>query len=92
MKSIGGADLKMSSASLQVLCGYVAGPHLIVHLMNRLTTNSVMYICSTTQYHKTALHHAVERGHRETVQLLLEKGADPDVQLQDLVGVLVKSS
>ena len=48
--------------------------------------------CSIIQYHKTALHHAVERGHREIVQLLMEKGADPNVQLQDLVGVLLKSS
>ena len=53
---------------------------------------NVMYTCSTTQYQyqKTALHHASERGHRETVQLLLEKGADPNVQ--DKVSVLLMSS
>ena len=51
---------------------------------------NVMYTCSTTQYRKTALHHASEKGHHETVQLLLEKGADPNVQ--DEVSVLLKSS
>ena len=51
---------------------------------------NVMYTCSTTQYQKTALHRASEEGHHETVQLLLEKGADPIVQ--DMVRVLLKSS
>ena len=30
-------------------------------------------------FHKTALHYATERGHYVIVQLLLEKGADPNV-------------
>ena len=51
---------------------------------------NVMYTCSTTQWQKTALHRASEEGHHETVQLLLEKGADPNVQ--DKVSVLLKSS
>ena len=52
---------------------------------------NVMYTCSTTQWsQKTALIRASEKGHRETVQLLLEKGADPNVQ--DRVRVLLKSS
>ena len=51
---------------------------------------NVMYTCSTKQDQKTALHLASERGHHETVQLLLEKGADPNVQ--DVVSVLLKSS
>ena len=51
---------------------------------------NVMYTCSTTQDQKTALHYASEEGHHETVQLLLEKGADPNVQ--DEVRVLLKSS
>ena len=51
---------------------------------------NVMYTCSTTQWQKTALHYASEEGHHETVQLLLEKGADPNVQ--DIVSVLLKSS
>ena len=51
---------------------------------------NVMYTCSTTQYQRTALHYASEEGHHETVQLLLEKGADPNVQ--DKVSVLLKSS
>ena len=51
---------------------------------------NVMYTCSTTQDQKTALHYASDKGHRETVQLLLEKGADPNVQ--DNVSVLLKSS
>ena len=51
---------------------------------------NVMYTCSTTQWSQnTALHYASERGHRETVQLLLEKGADPNVQ--DSVSVLLMS-
>ena len=49
-----------------------------------------MYTCFTTQDQKTALHYASEDGHHETVQLLLEKGADPN--LQDKVSVLLKSS
>ena len=51
---------------------------------------NVMYTCSTTQFQKTALHHASDKGHHDTVQLLLEKGADPNVQ--DNVSVLLKSS
>ena len=51
---------------------------------------NVMYTCSTTQLQNTALHYASDEGHRETVQLLLEKGADPNVQ--DRVRVLLKSS
>ena len=43
-----------------------------------------------TQYQVTALHLASDKGHRETVQLLLEKGADPNVQ--DMVSVLWNSS
>ena len=49
-----------------------------------------MYTCSTTQDQKTALHCASEEGHHETVQLLLEKGADPNVQ--NKVSVLLKNS
>ena len=41
---------------------------------------NVVYTCSTTQDQKTALHYVSEKGHHETVQLLLEKGADPDAQ------------
>ena len=52
--------------------------------------NNVMYTCSTTQWQRTALHYASEEGHHETVQLLLEKGADPNVQ--DMLSVLLKSS
>ena len=51
---------------------------------------NVMYTCSTTQWRRTALHLASVGGHHETVQLLLEKGADPNVQ--DVVSVLLKSS
>ena len=51
---------------------------------------NVMYTCSTTQFQKTALHYASEKDHHETVQLLLEKGADPNVQ--DMVSVLWNSS
>ena len=52
---------------------------------------NVMYTCSTTQWRRTALHYASEGGHHETVQLLLEKGADPNVQ--DMVREkLLKSS
>ena len=52
---------------------------------------NVMYTCSTTQlFQETALHYASRRGDHETVQLLLEKGADPNVQ--DKVSVLLKSS
>ena len=40
---------------------------------------NVMYTCSTTQV-QTALHCASKKGHHETVQLLLEKGADPNAQ------------
>ena len=40
---------------------------------------NVMYTCFTTQY-QTALHCASKKGHHETVQLLLEKGADPNAQ------------
>ena len=49
-----------------------------------------MYTCSTTQDQETALHLASEEGHHETVQLLLEKGTDPNSQ--DKVSVLLKSS
>ena len=35
---------------------------------------------STPQYQKTALHYASEEGHRETVQMLLEKGTDLSAQ------------
>ena len=41
---------------------------------------NVTYTCSTTQYQRTALHHASDKSHRETVQLLLEKGAEPNVR------------
>ena len=51
---------------------------------------NIIYTCFTTQYQKTALHYASEDGHHETVQLLLEKGADPNSQ--DMVSVLLKSS
>ena len=51
---------------------------------------NIMYTCSTTQDQKTALHYASGKGHHETVQLLLEKGADPNVQ--DMVSVLLKNS
>ena len=52
---------------------------------------NVMYTCSTTQlFQETALHYASRRGDCETVQLLLEKGADPN--LQNRVSVLLKSS
>ena len=52
--------------------------------------HNVMYTCSTTQDQMTALHYASGKGHRDTVQLLLEKGADLNVQ--DNVSVLLKSS
>ena len=41
---------------------------------------NVMYTCSTTQDQKTALHYASKEGHHEIVQLLLEKGADPNTR------------
>ena len=41
---------------------------------------NVMHDYSTTQHHKTALHHASISGHRDIVQLLLEKGADPNIR------------
>ena len=50
---------------------------------------NVMYTYSTTQWQKTALHRASDKGHHETVQLLLEKGGDPNVQ--DWVSVLLMS-
>ena len=50
---------------------------------------NVMYTCSTTQRQMTALHYSSEKGHHESVQLLLEKGADPNVQ--DKVSVLLSS-
>ena len=50
----------------------------------------VMHSCSTTQYQRTALHGAIERGHCEIAQLLLENGADPNAR--DEVSVLLKSS
>ena len=51
---------------------------------------NVMYTYSTTQWlQMTALHYASRRGHHETVQLLLEKGADPNAQ--DMVSVLKSS-
>ena len=51
--------------------------------------HNVMYTCSTTQDQRTALHYASGKGHRDTVQLLLEKGADLNVQ--DGVSVLKSS-
>ena len=41
---------------------------------------NVMYTFSTTQYRNTALHRAIEGDHNEIVQLLLEKGADPNAR------------
>ena len=49
-----------------------------MYMYNRMY--NVMYTCSTTQYQKTALHYASDRGDHETVQLLLEKRADPNAQ------------
>ena len=69
----------MSTANTENLCVHVQWMY------------NVMYTCSITQYHqKTALHYASEKGHREIVQLLLEKGADPNVQ--DIVSGLLKCS
>ena len=48
-----------------------------------------MYTYSTALYQVSALHHASIRGHRDIVQLLLEKGADPNAR--DEVSVLLKS-
>ena len=48
---------------------------------------NAMYTCSTTLYQVSALHHASIRGHHEIVQLLLEKGADPNAR--DEVSVLL---
>ena len=50
---------------------------------------NVMYTFSTKQYQKTALHYASDRGHRETVQLLLEKGADPKARDVLMVSTVV---
>ena len=41
---------------------------------------TAVYTCSTTQCQVTALHCASKGGHHDTVQLLLEKGADPNTQ------------
>ena len=49
----------------------------------------VLYTYSTTLYQEIALHHASISGHRDIVQLLLEKGADPNVR--DQVSLLLTS-
>ena len=53
--------------------------------------NRMLYILVplTALYQETALHHASIRGHREIVQLLLEKGVDPNAR--DEVSVLLNS-
>ena len=51
---------------------------------------SCVYTYSTTQGQETPLHRASGRDDRETLQLLLEKGADPNVQ--DIVSGLLKNS
>ena len=51
---------------------------------------SCIYTSSIPQYHKTALHHASEGGFCYIVQLLLENGADHNVQ--DMVSVLLDNS
>ena len=59
-----------------------------MHVYTMACIYNVMHDYSTTQHHKTALHYASERGHRDIVQLLLEKGADPIVR--DDVSLLFK--
>ena len=50
----------------------------------------MMCTCFTTQFYlNTALHRASEGDHRDVVQLLLEKGADPNAQ--EFVSVLLNS-
>ena len=74
---------------LTLLASFFLPSHLSFKNMYNGMYN-IMYTCSTTQWLETALHCASDKGHHETVQLLLEKGADPNVQ--DEVSVLLKSS
>ena len=64
---------------LTLLASFFLPSHLSFKNMYNGMYN-VMYTCFTTQDQMTALHYASKKGHHETVQLLLEKGADPNAQ------------
>ena len=82
--------LRKSAVLLCLVCLFDLACFFLSSLIKNMYMYNVMYTCSTTQFfQKAVLQCASESDRRETVQLLLEKGADPNAQ--DKVSVLLKS-
>ena len=63
-----------------LLDGRVRGVHHVLYHLYTYTSVLMAPYSYLSQNQQTALHMAIKRGHHETVQLLLERGADPNRQ------------
>ena len=65
-------------------CTRIACVHFMIHIhMHGLCIHqlySIMVLYYSSQDQKTALHYASKGGHRDTVRVLLERGADPNIR------------
>ena len=73
--AIGENELLVIHTHKVVVINFLTGP-AITHA----STVSKLLSPSHPQWGMTALHMASENGHHETVRLLLERKADPDIQ------------
>ena len=74
-----GPGYKVSTAQYTPLTGPVVA-HCACAVHVGYTHVLVLMASYSTQNQQTALHMAIRRSHHETVQLLLERGADPNRQ------------